>query len=241
MIATLFAFAIVTAHVAAEIPSYIHVCGRKDPNYDQCITDNINNIKDKICSGMSEFNILPIEPIIIDKIIIYDTDNLKLSVKDIKINGFCDFVVNFVHTDSEKLHFNFDVLFKHLFMNATYDFDVRVLVSLANKGLIYIFSDNVSGKINLDLNVVTKDGKKYIYASKANTNLNIKTYDYKFDDSEKNMVELHKILSDTIKQNEKEIFDKIIPALEEKVSTIIIPLFNNITYSKYEELFPEEV
>jgi len=48
--------------------------------------DNINGVKDKICAGISEFNISPIEPISIDKIVIYDTDNLKLFLKDVKIS-----------------------------------------------------------------------------------------------------------------------------------------------------------
>lgn len=118
--------------------SYIKICGRKDPNYDQCILDNLMNIKDKLCTGMPEFNVSAIEPILIDKIVIYDTDNLKLFIKDLKLFGFCDFVINSVHADSDKLHYNFDILLKHVRMDTLYDIDMHILVPLANKGLAFI-------------------------------------------------------------------------------------------------------
>lgn len=46
--------------------------GFEEPNYDQCVSNSINNIKKKICTGMPELNIPPNELIIIDKLIIYD-------------------------------------------------------------------------------------------------------------------------------------------------------------------------
>jgi len=241
MFATLFACAFVTAYVAAELPSYIHVCGRKDPNYDQCITDNINNLRSKICtSGVPEFNIPPIEPIIIDKIVIYDLYNLKLFLRNTKISNFCDFVINSIHTDLNRLHYDFDVTFKHLDVYTMYGFDIRLLVPLTHKGLAGITSDNLGGKISLDLKVVTKNGKKHIYASKVNTNLDVKSFNYKFDDSEKDLVQLHEILNSTIKSNEKDIVDRIKSAMEETFSKMVILISNNITRSGYEQLFPEE-
>jgi len=96
--------------------------------------DNIYNIKDKLCVGIPEFNISPVEPIIIDKIVIYDTDNLKLFLKDAKITRICDIIINSVHTDPERLHFNFELLLNHVYMNTSYNFNMHVLVPLASEG-----------------------------------------------------------------------------------------------------------
>jgi len=99
--------------------------------------DNINNVKGRICSGIPEFNIPPNEQLTIDKIVIFDTNNLKLSLQDYKLTGFCDFVItSFYVSPGERFEFNFTM--KHLKVDASYDIDIRLLVQLAHKGLIHL-------------------------------------------------------------------------------------------------------
>ncbi|XP_012536725.1 uncharacterized protein LOC118646180 [Monomorium pharaonis] len=243
MFAALFVFALfVTAQLqATEIPSYIHPCSRKDPNYDQCIVDNLISTREKVCTGMPEFNIPPIEPLLVKKMVIYDTDSLKLHLKDTKIYGFCDFAVNFVHTNSDRLHIDFELLLKALRLESVYEFDIRILVPLANKGLVTISTDNVALRINIDAKVATKNGKKEIYASKINSNLNITDFEYKFDETEKNLVELHQAISNVVDGNKQDILVSVKPAIEKRISETIILLFNNINRFNYEKLFSEHV
>lgn len=118
------------------LASYFRICGRKDSNYDQCIADNLNSVRDITCTGFPEFNIPPIEPLNFDIITIYDTDNLKLALKDAKLYGFCDYVVNSTHTDSDRLQINFAVTIKRITIYSSYDFAINVLIPLANKGLL---------------------------------------------------------------------------------------------------------
>jgi len=238
MFAVLFISALVTAH-ATEIPSYIRACGRKDSNYDQCIADNLNSVKDKFCTGFPEFNISPIEPVIFDTIVIYDTDNLKLYLRDAKLKGFCDYVVNSVHTDSDRLQIDFEAVVKQITIDTSYDFDIHVLVSLANKGLVSITADNALLKVNMQLKVATKNNEKEIYASKVSSNVNIAAFKYKFDDSEKELLQLHQAISNVVDSNTQDIIDKVRPVIEERISQIIISLFNGISRSNYEKLFPE--
>ncbi|KAG5327777.1 TAKT protein, partial [Pseudoatta argentina] len=222
------------------IASYIHVCGRNDPNYDQCIVNTINNINSKICTGMPELNVASAEPMNIDEIIIYNTDNLKLSVKESKIRGFCNFVINSLQVSSDKRHFDLDFVLKHLDMESVYDFDMRVLVPVANKGQVHVSADNLEAKIIIDFKEETKNGKTEIYASKVKTILNVKTFKYEFDDSEKNLVQLHEALTNIINENEKDIIIKVKPALEEAVSKLIITVVNNVVRSRFEQLFPNK-
>ncbi|XP_012054712.1 PREDICTED: uncharacterized protein LOC105617768 [Atta cephalotes] len=240
MFTTLFAFMLVTVYAAEEIPSYIHVCGRNNPNYSQCIVNNTNNIKNKICMGIPELNVAPIEPMNIDEIVIYNIDNLKLSVKKSKIRGFCDFIINSLQVSSDKLHFDLDLILKHLDMESVYDFDIRILVPLANKGLIHVSTDNLEMKITVDFKEEIKNGKTEIYVSKVKTILNIKMFKYKFDDSEKDLVQLHEALTNIINENEKDIFIKVKPALEEAVSKLVITVINNVVRNRFEQLFPNE-
>ncbi|KYN02903.1 hypothetical protein ALC62_06302 [Cyphomyrmex costatus] len=221
------------------LASYFHVCGRKDPNYDQCITENIKAVKDKLCTGFPEINIPSYEPIVLDKVIIFDTNDVKLYLRDMKVYGFCDLVVNSVRTNLERNHFDLDILFRHLYLNATYDFDIRLLVRIANKGPVEATSENVRMKAGMDLKTIIKNDKKHIYASKVNNILEIKSFKHKFNDDTEELAQLHSILNDVIANNKKDVIYAIKLAMEETVSKIIISIFNVIARSNYEEIFPE--
>ncbi|KYN40091.1 hypothetical protein ALC56_05499 [Trachymyrmex septentrionalis] len=155
--------------------------------------------------------------------------------------GFCDLVVNSVQTNPERLHFDIDVLFRQLYLNATYDFGIRLLVPVANKGPVEARIENVRMKTGMDLKTITKNGKKYIFTSKVNNVLEIKSFKHKFNDDSKELAQLHSILNDVVLNNEKEVIYAVKSAIEERASRVIISIFNNIArFSYYEEIFPEE-
>ncbi|XP_036141055.1 uncharacterized protein LOC105835004 [Monomorium pharaonis] len=241
MFAIFFTFMFVTAYAANEIPSYIHPCGRKDPNYSQCFADNINSVKSYICTGIPELNFPPQEPLIIDNIDIFDTDNLKLFLKNSKLRGICNFDITSHNVSSDRLHFEFSVTIKNISMDSVYNFDIRLLqLPLANEGIIHITLDNVNGKISIDAKEVIKNGKKQLYLSKVNSILNIKTFNYEFDESEKDLHELHKIFIEIINKNLQEIINIVTPKLEKTMSKLLIFVTNTIVYNRFEQLFPDE-
>lgn len=123
------------------------MCGRKDPKLDQCILENIDNIKDKICEGIPELDVQPSNPFLLDKLVISDTSNTKIAIKDTKVSGLCDFEIKFLHADIDKLHFDVNLLFRRINLNATYDFNVRLLVPIVQTGLVYI----TTGKSKIEI------------------------------------------------------------------------------------------
>ncbi|XP_024877747.1 uncharacterized protein LOC112458375 [Temnothorax curvispinosus] len=241
MFAIIFAFGLITTHVTATLPSYLHACSHKDTNYNQCIANSIDSVKDKVCAGFSELNIPPSEPLTIDKIVIFDANNIKLDLKDVKLYRYCDFVVNSVNTDFEKLHFDIDFLLRHIYIKVTYDFNIHLLVPVAHKGPADITAENVGLKVGLDLKVITRNGKKYIFASKATAKCDIKSFKYKFTEDKKELAELHKIIDDVVSKNTKEVVKAVSAAVEELASRFVISMFNDIAFSRYEELFSPEI
>ncbi|KYN40094.1 hypothetical protein ALC56_05502 [Trachymyrmex septentrionalis] len=190
---------------------------------------------------MPDLNILPIEPLNIKDLTIIHTDNLKVNMRDVKIYGFCDLVVNSVYTDPDRRHFNFDLNFNHLYLNGTYDFDVRILMEITHKGLSQITIDNAGLKVELDFKTITKNGNKYIYASKLSMNIDIKDFTYKIDESRKELADFYKIITDIINTNKKDIVKQVKPSIEKEISENIISILNNVFRRiSYEELFPEK-
>ncbi|TGZ53165.1 Uncharacterized protein DBV15_01590 [Temnothorax longispinosus] len=217
-----------------------HVCGRNDPNYNQCIADNIIYLKDKFCYGTSPAGFPIIEPLMLDKIAIFDEPNVKLYVQNAEVYGTCDFVITSINVDPERLHFNFNYLMKRLVINTTYDFNIRLLVPVAHKGIILITTDNVEANIKLDLKTVTKNGKKHIYASKVTVNSKVRDFEYQFG-NEKKLGQLNEIFGAFLDENKDIIINTVKPVLDRKFSEMYINMFNNITQSNYEEFFPENV
>lgn len=240
MFAVIFTFTLLIAYVAAEIPSYINVCGRRNPNLDQCILNNINNIKHKICDGIPELDVPPNNPLVLETLTIADTTDNKLYLRDTKVTGLCNFTVNNFHFDINKLHFDAKLSFGLLQLNSTYDFDVRVLVAIAQKGLVYITTDAVTADVSIDMKTTNKGDKKYLYLSQIKINLDIKNYDSKYDLNERELGQLNQIINNFIGNNKKEIIETLKPVLEEIVSKRILLLSNNIVkHFTYDELFPD--
>jgi len=116
------------------------VCGRQNPNLNQCILDNINNLKNKICEGLTDLNLPPLEPLNIDKLVISENANNKIYLNNVQITGVCDYIINSVSLDLDKITFNMDVSFNRLYLNGTYDIDIHILVPIAHKAPIYLTS-----------------------------------------------------------------------------------------------------
>lgn len=114
------------------------MCGRRDPNLNECVADNIKNLRDELCRGLTEMNLPPLEPFNIDKLVLSETPNNKIYLSDIQIMGLCDYIINAVTIDIDKLNFNFGASFNRLHANGTYDIDIRILMPIAHKSSIYI-------------------------------------------------------------------------------------------------------
>ncbi|EGI59297.1 hypothetical protein G5I_12553 [Acromyrmex echinatior] len=192
-----------------------------------------------MCTKNYDVMFLNNQSILIDKIVIFDTNNLKLSLEDIKILGICDNLnIKYVHVDPDRLHYDGEIVIGKLRINSSYDFNIRVLVPLANKGLVTIkLTNDTLLKINLDLKVATKNEKKEIYASKVKTNINVVGMEYIFDESEKELVHLHQAIKNVVDNNTEDIINIVVAEVEEKISQIIIDAFNTISRSNYEKLF----
>ncbi|XP_070156788.1 putative beta-carotene-binding protein [Polyergus mexicanus] len=228
------------APIYLAIASYINVCGRRDPNLNQCIINNVNNLKSKICEGIPELDIPSNDPVVIDELVISDTANTKIYLRDIKVGGLCDFIIKFFHFDLNTLHFNGNISFGLIRANATYDFDVRILVPIAHKGQVYITTDKIDAQVDIDLKVITKAGKKYMYLSKMKLNIDIHGYNAKYDVNERDIGQLTEIINNFIGNNQEEVIKSFKPVLEEVISKRILMVANDIVkHFTYEELFPD--
>ncbi|KAL6428589.1 hypothetical protein ACFW04_007901 [Cataglyphis niger] len=236
MLSTLILFILI---IFFKIPSYINVCGRRDPNLNECVANNVQNLRDKICRGLTEMNLPSIESLNIDKLVLSETANNKIYLNNVQIIGLCDYIVNSVTIDIDKLNFIIDISFNQLSVNGTYDIDIHILVPIVYKAPFYLTSDDVriKGIIQAELN--TYKGKKHIFISELKTYVDIKRYDVQYNLNENEISQLGQIFEGLIGSNQEEFIQRLTPSLEKEVSNWLIQIWNNLSkkYS-YDQLFP---
>lgn len=114
------------------IASYIHVCGRRDPKIEQCILNSISNMKSKFCKGIPELDVPSIDPLIIDKLVLFDTNIIKIYATNIQIENICNSNITYLHIDD--LNFDIDLTFDQIRINTTYNMDLRFTIPMQFKG-----------------------------------------------------------------------------------------------------------
>lgn len=104
---------------------------------------------------------------------------------------------------------------------------------------LYIPTENVGAKIDLDLKIATKNGKRYIYVAKIKINVDIKGYKIQREEKESSN-QLSTIIQDFVDNNQEEIIKNLKPTLEELTSKRVILILNNLfKHFTYDEIFSE--
>lgn len=104
---------------------------------------------------------------------------------------------------------------------------------------MFFSSDNITGRLVLDLKEITKKDKKQVYVSEIRVTLNFKDFDLDFDfENDKTLAQFYEVIKKTINENKQDIITKIQPISEKVISKLIIQFVNNVTYDRYEQLFP---
>jgi hypothetical protein len=101
-------------------------------------------------------------------------------------------------------------------------------------------SDNVNTKTDMDMKIVTKNGKRYTYMSRMKIDIDMKEYNINYDLKDKELGELRKVISSFIGNNQQDVIAAVKTPLEQAVSKRILELSNNIVkHFTFEELFPD--
>lgn len=89
--------------------------------------------------------------------------------------------------------------------------------------------------------MITKNGNKYIYVSKLSVNLDIRDFNYKIDESRKELANFYEIMKNIINTNKKDFVRQVKSPIEKEISENIISILNDVfRRTSYEELFPEK-
>ncbi|XP_051172803.1 uncharacterized protein LOC127289083 [Leptopilina boulardi] len=233
-------FSFLSTCIVAEIPSYIKVCGRRNPQLDNCIRNSVEAMRAKLREGIPELKIPSIEPMYMDNVSLADLPNFKAFARDVRLHGLSNFIVDNLHSDLEKNQFEVELTFKEVTLKADYDVNAKILVPVAGTGPINIVATDVTAKVIMNFKVIDRKGKKFVFFPSMNTKLNIKDYTSQFTPQEGPDSTLSTAINAALENSRQEIIDSTTPNLERKISEDILQIANKICkFFTYDELFPD--
>ncbi|XP_076644823.1 uncharacterized protein LOC143354535 [Halictus rubicundus] len=224
---------------SAELPSYLHICGIRNPNLDQCIINSVNDLAGTLRNGIPELNIPPSEPFIMEKVKLADLPNFKAYGMNIKVFGLPSYHINSLHMDLEKQQVDLDLHFAEIKMNADYKVSARILVPIEGEGPITLTSSNVGAKVRMNYQLVERKGKKYMYFSSMTTKLDIKDFKSKLESRNFDKT-IQEAINQAFGNSHKEIIETSGPNIESAISEKCLQMANNLCQRyPYDELFPD--
>ncbi|CAG9863724.1 unnamed protein product [Phyllotreta striolata] len=228
----------------AELPSYIKVCKKSNPDLAKCIINSVMSLKPKLAEGISELEVPPLEPLLLDTIKLRSgpsSAKIDANITNLLVYGASAFELPNLVPDVEKNRFLFKAVIPHIFFKGDYDIDMNVLI-LKYKGqgpLTGNFTDltlevllrgkliNINGVKHLNFR---KIGMKLSHIGHAKLHLgNL------FADQEG----LGRATNEVVNENSDIFINEIKPNLEDALSEKFTEISNIIcTKFTYDELFP---
>ncbi|XP_066598656.1 protein takeout-like [Prorops nasuta] len=221
-----------------EIPPFLQICYRDDPNLNECVKDSVNALKPYLKDGIPALHIPPCEPLNIPKIDISQAAgpvSVSSTYTNIKVSGGTDFILKTVKVNVEKDRTKLKLKIPRLNMTADYIMDGRILMlPVTGNGIVHGNFTDIDA-------IVRIQGERYEDAKTEMTHLRVTDFYVDFNVGRANihldnLFNGDKTLSEAmnlfLNDNWKTVAAEIKPALEETVATLFKKFCNRI-YSKY--------
>ncbi|CAL1681942.1 unnamed protein product [Lasius platythorax] len=240
--ANIFAFLlIITGFIAVrsqDIPPFLKICHRNDPNLNECVKQSVNSLRPYLKTGIPELQIPPCEPLQVPQIEISQAVgpiSIRSIYTDIEVQGGTNFILKSVKVDVDKDRVRLKLYLPHLEMTARYNMNGKIL-------LLPINGNGLARGNFTDIDVVaTVQGERYKSRKTGEIHYRVIDFYVDFDVGDANINldnlfngdnTLSNAMNLFLNDNWKIVAAEIKPALENTVADIF-KTFSNKIYSKF--------
>lgn len=117
-----------TASAQYNLPSFIKVCHRTDPQLAQCMKGSVEAIRPYLVQGIRELDIPPIEPLLIGDLLVSDGGGLKIRATNVQAYGPSNFVLKKMKVVEYGNQYQFQLEFPTMQTEGIYDIDGRIVL-----------------------------------------------------------------------------------------------------------------
>ncbi|XP_034486092.1 protein takeout [Drosophila innubila] len=227
---------------AGNMPDYIKICHRNDPELSKCVKQSVHNLRPYLGKGIKDLNVPALEPLYIGDLSILDASSGGITVKAKKLNiyGASNFEITKMRASLQNQRFDFELILPQLQGDGQYEINGNILaLPIKGNGPFVGNFTNFVAYVRVTYDVKNVNGIEYLdikeFALKIRTGKGRLRLDNLFNGD--------KVLGDVINQTINENFDlftneviaPIARALEVKFKAIATKIIENFTYN---ELFP---
>ncbi|KYN26921.1 Circadian clock-controlled protein [Trachymyrmex cornetzi] len=224
--------------IAAE---FLHVCQTQDPHYETCVTESIEYLKPYLKTGVPEYNIPSLEPLILKKLEFLPSSSLRLEATDVEAKGASNFVLKKVKLDFNTLIFLVDVELPNIQVEGTYSVDGKILlIPIRGSGPIHGNFSNCIGACKMQIEkYLDEDGEEKMRITDFKLKISVDKGTIRLD----NLFGGEKALGDVVNSAINNNFDLFLKELLPLVEKALSDSFQNLTTSiiqqfTFAQLFP---
>ncbi|CAK9811441.1 Protein takeout [Anthophora quadrimaculata] len=231
--------------VLAVLPPYIKPCKKSEPDINKCIIRSIDQLRDKLSSGIPELDAPAIEPLHLKQIRLLRGPvgaRLDVNLTDLQVSGPSSFKIRDFKADVENVVFTFKVSFDRLNFQGKYQIDARVLLlKLTGQGELTGSFHDYDSDVILRARKVFRDNDTYLNFERMKVKLKIGKTNLHLSNLFGGDTVLAAASHELLNNNNNLILDEITPVLETSLAELFTDVANKITKSfTYRELFPDD-
>ncbi|XP_046743262.1 protein takeout-like [Diprion similis] len=233
--------AVVTRASAVDLPEYIHVCKRRDPNVENCISQSVEYLRPYLVKGVPEHNIPSLEPLLLKELVAAEGTGIRISARDVHAYGASDFTVRRLKIDLDKLRFEVDINLPHLYIDGMYEIAGRVLLlPISGSGPMRGNFTECTGAVRMQGELrKDKDGEDHLHYSDFRMKISIGKGNLRLENLFGGERALGDVVNAAINNNFDAFIRELKPLIEKALSDAFLEIANNIVDPfTYKQLFP---
>lgn len=230
-----------TVAMARDLPDFLHICKRTDPQLGDCMKASVEKVKPYLLRGVPEYKLPSLEPLKLKELVSTSGNSIKLKLRNVDVYGASNFTVTKMRANIDTLRFVIELDLPHLSLDGDYDIDGKViLLRLQGSGPMYGNFTNCKGKVKLQATTAKgEDGQNYVKIVDFKTRIAVGSGHLKLNNLFGGDPALGEAVNLAINSNFDAFIKEIQPSLESAISDTFQQIANSILNQfTYETLFP---
>lgn len=220
----LIVFTVMATVTGENIPDFLKICKRSDPNPSGCVINSVNHLKPYLVTGLPEYDIPSLEPIELGEFIIAGSktdQGLLVTAKDIKAYGASNWNLKNLKVVEFASKYSFQIELPHLYVVGRYNVDGRILIiPLQGAGQ---FKGNFTGcTANVRIKGIQKqiNGQTHLVPDKLDIKITLENGQIHLDNLFGGDKALGQIINKAINENFLLLSQDMIPLIEKSLAKV---------------------
>ncbi|XP_056633372.1 uncharacterized protein LOC130442972 [Diorhabda sublineata] len=225
---------------SGELPSFIHVCQRDDPNLIPCLIASVEDLRPYLVEGVPEYNIPKLEPLVMTDFFSEEAAGMKITVSNVSAWGCSDYFVRGLEVNLENHNFVINIDLPKLRIEAHYNVDGKLLVMpIKGDGNLEANITDTTARAELTGELYEKNGESYLRYHTFDLKVHVGGGTSRLANLFNGDKVLLGMINDVVNKNFDMFIKELMPIIQKSLAAVFKETANAIVENfTYEQLFP---